>query len=162
MFERVETPLESKELYDMLLMQMDSLMIDTTNDVTRLSQAAALLHYMLEKINWVGFYLLENNQLVLGPFNGLPACTPIEMGKGVCGTVAQTKKSMVVEDVDAFPGHIACDSMSKSEIVIPILNGDKLFGVLDIDSPIKSRFTDLDESYLLQVVHILEKYLDFR
>ena len=105
-----------------------------------MSNASALLNQFLTDVNWVGFYLLKSDELVLGPFQGLPACIRIPIGKGVCGTAAQKRETIRVDDVHLFPGHIACDAASQSEIVIPIIKNDRLIGVLDIDSPIKCRF----------------------
>lgn len=122
------------------------------NRIANLANAATLLGQFLTDVNWVGFYLLdersEKKELVLGPFQGLPACVHIPLGKGVCGTSAERRETMLVPDVHAFPGHIACDAASQSEIVVPILLGDELIGVLDIDSPVKSRFDDTDQRYL--------------
>jgi L-methionine (R)-S-oxide reductase len=118
-----------------------------------------LLGSFLQDINWVGFYLYENGQLWLGPFQGLPACTQIPMGKGVCGSAAQQRKTIVVPNVHEFPGHIACDAASKSEIVIPIVVNGELYGVLDIDSPIESRFDDVDREYLEKFVYALASFL---
>ena len=115
---------------------------------TNLSQFSAIMFLHLPNINWVGFYLNENNKLFLGPFQGKPACTQIEIGRGVCGTSAKLQKTIRVEDVDLFDGHIACDSASRSEIVIPILHQGKLLGVLDIDSPQIARFDEEDQKGL--------------
>jgi L-methionine (R)-S-oxide reductase len=109
----------------------------------------------MKDINWVGFYLLENNKLVLGPFQGRPACTDIELGKGVCGTAAKELKTMLVPDVHEFPGHIACDERSRSEIVVPILKNGTLWGVLDLDSPLVGRFDSDDQKFLEEVVRNL-------
>nr|WP_242866828.1 GAF domain-containing protein [Abyssisolibacter fermentans] len=140
-------------------MKLTGLICEEKDWLANLSNATALLGYMLDDINWVGFYLLKNNELVLGPFQGKPACTHIQMGKGVCGTAALNRKIQIVENVQEFPGHIACDSESKSEIVIPIISGNKLIGVLDIDSPILSRFDKEDGLYLEKFVGILNKYI---
>jgi len=118
-----------------------------------------LLFQLLPEINWAGFYLYKNNELVLGPFQGKPACVRIQMGKGVCGTAAKQRKVQVVKDVNEFPGHIACDIASQSEIVIPIIHEGKLIGVLDIDSPKKNRFDNVDAEGLIEFVDILNKYL---
>ena len=120
-----------------------------------LSNLSALLKQHLPDTNWIGFYLNRNNELLLGPFQGLPACTRIPFGKGVCGTSAQTQKSLLVADVDQFPGHIACDAASKSEIVIPILKNQKVIGVLDVDSPSLNRFDEIDQVGLQKIVDIL-------
>jgi GAF domain-containing protein len=122
---------------------------------------SALIHQHLPEINWVGFYFLKNDELQLGPFQGLPACTRIKLGKGVCGTAAQKKEIIIVEDVDKFPGHIACDAASRSEIVLPIIKNGKVLGVLDIDSPAVSRFTPEDANGLTQVLEVLIEKTDF-
>jgi GAF domain-containing protein len=119
---------------------------------TTFANAAAALKHNLRDINWVGFYLMRSGELVLGPFQGLPACTRIALGKGVCGTSASKRETLVVADVDQFPGHIACDSASRSEIVIPLIQGGAVIGVLDVDSPLLSRFTDEDRKGLEHVV----------
>ncbi|MCJ7839709.1 GAF domain-containing protein [Lederbergia sp. NSJ-179] len=145
--------------YELVIKQLEALLEGEPNSMANLSNASAVLNQFLDRINWVGFYLVENNELVLGPFQGLPACVRIPIGKGVCGTAAAMKKTVVVEDVHAFPGHIACDSASQSEIVIPILKNGELYGVLDIDSPEKNRFDHVDEKYLGKFVQALERFL---
>ena len=127
--------------------------------MTNLANASALLNEKLDGINWVGFYTIKDGRLVLGPFQGKVACTIIPMGKGVCGTAAATDSTQLVPDVHKFPGHIACDSTSNSEIVIPMHRGDTVFGVLDIDSPLFSRFNENDRKGLEEFVRILEKSL---
>lgn len=120
--------------------ELDALISVDEPAVTALANAAAFIWASLDKINWAGFYLFDGEKLVLGPFMGKPACTVIAMGKGVCGTAAAKRETIVVDDVHAFPGHIACDDASQSEIVVPLIAGDRLLGVLDIDAPIQSRF----------------------
>ena len=120
-----------------------------------LANTAALLKQHLPNINWVGFYLLHNNELLLSSFQGLPACTRIALGKGVCGTAAQTLKTQLVPDVDQFPGHLVCDSASRSEIVIPMTLQGRLLGVLDIDAPILARFDSADQEGLQELVTTL-------
>lgn len=120
--------------------------------LTTLSNLSAYLNYFLDDINWVGFYLYDGEKLFLGPFQGLPACTIIHLGNGVCGSAAKELKTYLVDDVDAFPGHIACDGNSKSEIVVPIIKNGILKGVLDIDSPLPSRFNDIDKTYLEKLI----------
>ena len=127
--------------------------------MTNLANASALLNEKLDAINWVGFYTIKDGRLVLGPFQGKVACTIIPMGKGVCGTAAATDSTQLVPDVHKFPGHIACDSASNSEIVIPMHRGGAVFGVLDIDSPLFSRFDENDRIGLEEFVRILEKSL---
>ena len=147
------------EQYEMLAKQLDALLTGEQDLIANLSNASALLNQFLEQINWVGFYLLKDNELVLGPFQGLPACVRIPIGRGVCGTTVAQKQTIVVEDVHAFPGHIACDAASKSEIVIPLIKNDKVIGVLDIDSPIESRFKQEDKIGLERFVTTLLKHL---
>ena len=142
--------------YKTLNSQLKSLTDGVDNRVTNLANAAALLYNSLPDINWAGFYLLENGALVLGPFQGKPACVKIPLGRGVCGTAAKENKTLCVDDVHKFEGHIACDFASNSEIVIPLNSGGKLIGVLDIDSPVFSRFTEEDKTGLEEFVKILE------
>ena len=129
-------------------------------DITILSNAAALLWDSLEDINWAGFYLVHGGRLELGPFQGKPACTVIEIGKGVCGTAVAEDRTQLVKNVHEFPGHIACDSASNSEIVVPVHAGGKIYGVLDIDSPILARFDEEDKAGLEAFVRILESILE--
>ncbi|MEF2093645.1 GAF domain-containing protein [Bacillus sp. CFBP9009] len=145
--------------YEMVQKQLLALIEDETNRIANLSNAAALLNQFLDEINWVGFYLYEEDQLILGPFQGLPACVRIPMGKGVCGTSAATEKTLRIEDVHQFPGHIACDAASRSEIVIPLMKDGKLLGVLDIDSPITDRFDEMDQQGLEKFAEILSRHL---
>lgn len=125
--------------------------------MTNLANASALLNDSLEGINWVGFYIIKDGKLVLGPFQGKVACTIIPMGKGVCGTAAQTDSTQVVPDVHKFAGHIACDSASNSEIVVPMHRDGAVFGVLDIDSPLFDRFSEDDRQGLEKFVKTLEE-----
>ena len=145
--------------YELVQKQLLALIEDETNRIANLSNAAALLNQFLDEINWVGFYLYEEDQLILGPFQGLPACVRIPMGKGVCGTSAATEKTLRIEDVHQFPGHIACDAASRSEIVIPLMKDGKLLGVLDIDSPISDRFDEMDQQGLEKFAEILSNHL---
>ena len=145
--------------YSMLCKQLSALTEDVPHAVSNLANASALLWQALENINWAGFYLLQNDILILGPFQGKPACTVIPVGKGVCGTAVAQRKTQLVADVHAFPGHIACDSASNSEIVIPIYKEGEIFGVLDIDSPVLNRFTEEDRAGLEDFVKILEQSL---
>ena len=127
--------------------------------VSLLANASALLYEALPDLNWAGFYLMKDGKLVLGPFQGKPACTVIEVGKGVCGTAVAEDKTQLVKNVHEFPGHIACDSASNSEIVVPVHAGDTLYGVLDIDSPKFERFSEEDREGLEAFVRILESIL---
>ncbi len=140
--------------YESLLKQHKALLVGRW--LTDLANTSAFIFSELSEINWVGFYLFEDSQLVLGPFQGLPACTEIAMGKGVCGTSAARRETLIVQDVHQFPGHIACDANSESEVVIPMIRSGKLLGVLDVDSPRKSRFETTDaqffETLVLQLV----------
>ena len=143
--------------YKQLNAQLSSIISGVPYTMTNLANASALLFEKLEGISWAGFYTIKEGKLVLGPFQGKVACTIIAMGKGVCGTVAQEDRTRVVPDVNKFPGHIACDSASKSEIVIPMHRKGELFGVLDIDSPLFDRFNEEDRKGLEEFVSILEK-----
>lgn len=142
--------------YDLMCKQLESLSKGVTWDMTVLSNAAALIWDSSEYINWAGFYLMKNGRLKLGPFQGKPACTVIEVGKGVCGTAVAEDKTQLVKNVHTFPGHIACDSASNSEIVVPIHAGDSIYGVLDVDSPVLARFSKRDKEGLEAFVRILE------
>ncbi|WP_102691048.1 GAF domain-containing protein [Rummeliibacillus pycnus] len=159
MFQKTNYSGDLAARYNLLAKQLDALLEGEKDIVSNLSNASALLNQFLDTINWCGFYLLKNNELLLGPFQGLPACMHIPIGKGVCGTSAQLKETLVVEDVHAFPGHIACDSASQSEIVVPIIIDDLLYGVLDIDSPVKGRFSKEDQIGLEQFVAVLTKHI---
>ncbi|KZE44142.1 histidine kinase [Brevibacillus parabrevis] len=139
--------------------QLEALLAGESNQVANLANAAALLNQFFEEVNWVGFYLNDGNELVLGPFQGLPACVRIPFGKGVCGTAAQKLETVRVEDVHLFPGHIACDAASESEIVVPIVKDGQLLGVLDIDSPRKNRFDEIDQACLEKFVQALVRFL---
>ncbi|AVL77993.1 MULTISPECIES: GAF domain-containing protein [Staphylococcus] len=149
----------SETNYDLLQKQVSSLIEDESNMIAILSNISALLNDSLDQINWVGFYLVEDNELILGPFQGHPACVHIAIGKGVCGTAVAKDESQLVADVNAFPGHIACDANSKSEIVIPIHKDSNVIGVLDIDAPITNRFNNEDKQGLENIVAIIENQL---
>lgn len=146
--------------YKLMNSQLKSLSEGVVWDVTILSNAAALLWDSLKDINWAGFYLFRGSRLELGPFQGKPACTVIEIGKGVCGTAVAEDRTQLVKNVHEFPGHIACDSASNSEIVVPVHAGGKIYGVLDIDSPILARFDEEDKAGLEGFVRILESILE--
>ena len=150
-------PKSKAEMYDLLKRQLSALMEGETNKLPHLANMAALLNGALDEINWVGFYLMTNGDLLLGPFQGKTACIRIPVGKGVCGTAVSQNKTQVVADVHQFPGHIACDSASNSEIVIPIRANGRIAGVLDIDSPRFSRFDEQDRQGLEEMVKLLEK-----
>lgn len=146
--------------YKLMNSQLMSLSDGVGWDITILSNAAALLWDSLEDINWAGFYLVRGGRLELGPFQGKPACTVIEIGKGVCGTAVAQDRTQLVKNVHEFPGHIVCDSASNSEIVVPVHAGGKIYGVLDIDSPILARFDEEDKAGLEAFVRILESILE--
>ncbi|CAM3706742.1 GAF domain-containing protein [Parendozoicomonas haliclonae] len=147
------------DFYHELNLMADGLLSSEANPVAGMANLASLLFHTLPDINWAGFYIMRDGELVLGPFHGLPACTRIPVGKGVCGTAVAEKKVMLVEDVDAFPGHIACDSASRSEIVLPISINGQVVAVLDIDSPEPARFTSDDQKGLEVTVEHVQKHL---
>lgn len=145
--------------YTLLNQQLQSLIEDEDYYLPNLANAAALLWDSMEDLNWAGFYVMNRDSLVLGPFQGKTACIRIKMGSGVCGTAAQKDTTLVVEDVHQFPGHIACDCASNSEIVVPIHKDGTVFGVLDLDSPSIGRFQEDDRKGLEEFVSILEAHL---
>ena len=148
--------------YKSMLAQLDALVRDVPHPIADYANASALLFETMEDINWAGFYFLEGETLVLGPFQGKTACIEIPFCRGVCGTAAAENRTQLVPDVHKFPGHIACDSASESEIVVPIHSGGQIIGVLDIDSPYKSNFTRTDIEGLSRFVQILEKNCDWK
>ena len=139
-----------------LIRQIDSLIDESLPLITNLSNASAILNH-LDDINWAGFYLVKGDTLYLGPFQGDVACTVIPIGKGVCGTSLLKKETIIVDDVNEFPGHIACSALSKSEIVVPIIKNDQVVALIDIDSPIFSRFTKVEKVVLESIAKILSK-----
>ena len=143
----------------LFLSQLEALIKDESNQIANLANISAFLNQILDRINWVGFYLMENGELILGPFQGKVACVHIPVGKGVCGTSVKERKTMLVKNVHEFPGHIACDGASNSEIVVPIFKDNEVIGVLDIDSPVFERFDEEDQDFLEKVVRIIEKYV---
>ena len=143
--------------YSLLCASLQALVENIPHFTANLANASALLYHTLPDLNWAGFYLREGDTLILGPFQGRPACIEIPMGKGVCGTSAARKSTVRVEDVHTFPGHIACDSASNSEIVIPVFRGSEVVAVLDLDSPLPARFTAEDQEGLEAFVNVLEK-----
>ncbi len=147
---------QKEEAYKETLKQLKSLLMDDDNLLANLANTAALLKMNIHSISWVGFYLTEERELVLGPFQGKPACVRIQFGRGVCGKAAALKQTFVVEDVSKFPDHIACDPLSKSEIVVPILVDGRVVGVLDADSESLASFDEVDKNYLENVVALLE------
>jgi GAF domain-containing protein len=146
---------DKRRFYRELQTELEGLLEKTW--FTNLANASALLMAHLPDLNWAGFYMVNGSELVLGPFQGLPACLRIAIseGKGVCGTASARKQTMLVDDVHLFPGHIACDARSRSEIVIPMVNSERLLGVLDLDAPIVKRFDEVDQRALEQIVQVL-------
>jgi GAF domain-containing protein len=151
--------MNKESLYQSLNNQVVALIEDETNLIANLANVSALLNIALEDINWVGFYLLENDTLVLGPFQGNPACVRIPIGKGVCGTAFEKQQTLRIENVHDFEGHIACDAASNSEIVIPLIKDGQYIGVLDIDSPSLNRFDEADQAGLELIMSSLKEYL---
>lgn len=131
------------------------------DDLANICNITGIIMACVDKLNWAGFYILRDDELVLGPFQGLPACNRIAIGKGVCGTAVETGEVQLVLDVELFPGHIACDAASKSELVIPIIVEDKVYGVLDLDSPIEGRFTSLEKEYFIKLVDLLKANINW-
>lgn len=147
-------------MYDLLIKQLPHVLEGETNVITNFANFSSLLFNSMSDVNWVGFYIFTGKELLLGPFQGKPACVRLQLGKGVCGTSFAQNKTIIVQDVDKFPGHIACDADSKSEIVIPIVKNEKLYGVLDIDSPNLSRFDENDSKYLEILLNLLVEHSD--
>ena len=145
--------------YIKLIEQVKSLLDKNDNWLSSISNLTAVLKQAFDKVSWAGFYLFDGHKLYLGPFQGKLACTTIELGKGVCGTSAQKKETVIVPDVNKFPGHISCDADSKSEIVIPIIKDSKLFGVLDLDSSSYNSFNEIDKKYLEEIVEYLNQII---
>jgi len=154
-------PEKKQEMYDLLASQLAGLMEGERDPIPNLANMSALIFQALKEINWAGFYLMKDGMLVLGPFQGNPACIRIPVGRGVCGAAAKTLKTQLVPDVHLFPGHIACDAQSQSEIVIPMLKEGKLIGVLDIDSPLKNRFDQEDQQGLEKLSQMLVQACDW-
>ncbi|MDR1234659.1 MAG: GAF domain-containing protein [Mycoplasmataceae bacterium] len=136
-----------------------SLLNDEDDLISGLANVSSVINAYITNINWCGFYLIKNNKLVLGPFQGLPACTRIDIGKGVCGTAAKTKTPLIVPNVHKFPGHIACDVNSQSEVVIPLFKNSKIFGVLDIDSPKLNRFKKAEVNTFIKIAALINKFI---
>lgn len=153
--------LDRDKFYKVMITRLEGLLSSESDWLANVSNAAALLYTNLENINWAGFYFMKNGELVLGPFQGKTACTRIKPGKGVCGAAVAEMRIQLVPDVHLFPGHIACDCASSSEVVVPIIKDGTVFGALDIDSPIKNRFDELDAKYLQLFADKLNKYVDW-
>lgn len=145
--------------YDLLTGQAEAFCEDTPDEVAAMANLSSLIYYTLDRLNWAGFYRVKGEELILGPFQGKVACIRIAKGHGVCGTAWKEDRVLVVPDVHAFPGHIACDGDSQSEIVVPIHRGGEVIGVLDIDSPVLNRFDDADREGLTALVQCFERYL---
>ena len=160
MHQETNWPTDKQSLYDLMAKQLTAL-VEGCPPISALSNAAALLWEALEEINWAGFYLLKGDTLYLGPFQGKTACTVIPMGRGVCGTAAATREIQLVKDVHQFPGHIACDSASNSEIVLPLIKDGVLLGVMDIDAPVFNRFEQCDADGLNTLCNILTSTIDW-
>lgn len=159
-FQLQDIPAATKsELYDSLGSQLGHLLADESDLIANAANFSSLLYHSLPDLNWVGFYFLKEAELVLGPFQGRPACVRIAFGKGVCGTAAERRATIIVPNVHEFPGHIACDSASNSEIVVPLVKEDTLLGVLDLDSPLIGRFDDEDAHGLNDLARILLQQL---
>lgn len=158
--EEIQVSKSDSHDYGIIRAQLTALLENETDWIAGLANTSAYLNELLECINWVGFYLLKQGELVLGPFQGKVACTRIAIGKGVCGTAVKTMKTQRVSDVHAFKGHIACDSSSKSELVCPLVIGGKVIGVLDIDSPELDRFDQTDQINMEMVAKILSLFLE--
>ena len=152
--------LNKTENYKLLLKQAVALIESEPDRLANMANLASFVYHMIPDLNWVGFYLLKGEDLVLGPFNGLPACTRISMGKGVCGTAAARKQVLNIENVHLFEGHIACDSASNSEVVVPLIYQNKVIGVMDVDSPLLDRFDLGLEEFIIEIVHELLKRWD--
>ena len=153
----IDKSLSLTEQYQLLIRQLRSLLLREDNLLSNLSNLTAALKQAFGKISWVGFYLFDGEKLYLGPFQGKIACTVIKLGSGVCGTSAQEKQTIIVPDVNRFPGHIVCDEDSKSEIVVPIIKDGKLFGVLDVDSASFNSFDVTDKEFLEEICNYLSK-----
>ncbi len=151
----IDQDLPKPEFYSQLAAELKALVAGEPDVIANLANAAALLFHSLSDLNWAGFYLLKNGELVVGPFQGRPACVRIAIGKGVCGTSVAKKATMLVPNVHEFPGHIACDSASNSEIVVPMIRGTEVIGVMDIDSPRLGRFDAQDQEGLEAFVRVL-------
>jgi L-methionine (R)-S-oxide reductase len=146
-------------LYKDLARDLEALLLGETDAVANAANAAAAIYHTLPALNWAGFYFLHGEELILGPFQGLPACVRIPLGRGVCGTAAAERRLILVPDVTAFPGHIACDVASRSELVVPLLRGERMIGVLDLDSPELARFDQYDQSGCEHLAGIIAAHL---
>lgn len=161
MFQPFSENISCEEKYKQALLMIEGTLMGEDNEIARLSNISSVLNYVLDEINWVGFYLADDAQktLILGPFQGLPACTRIAFGRGVCGAAAATRETQLVADVHAFADHIACDGNSESELVVPIIVNNLVYGVLDIDAPIKNRFGASEQQFIEAVCQKLSHYV---
>lgn len=150
-----------KDNYHTMLLMLKGQLQGEEDLIANLSNASSIINTMVDNINWAGFYLMKGGELVVGPFQGKPACNRIKIGKGVCGTAALEKKVQRIDNVHDFEGHIACDAASNSEIVVPIIKDNVVYGVLDIDSEEFSRFGELEEEYFVKFVEILNEYINW-
>jgi GAF domain-containing protein len=150
---------DRRDIYAGLATGLEALLANESDVIANLANAAAAIYHGLAELNWAGFYLLREGGLVLGPFQGKPACVRIPLGRGVCGTAAERRQSVLVTDVHAFPGHIACDAHSRSELVVPLLHGGTLLGVLDLDSPNLARFNAGDQAGCEMLAAIIVRHL---
>jgi len=156
----IKTREDAQDNYEALFSAIRAHLEDENDLIANLANISAFIYHSLEGLNWAGFYIMRDEALVLGPFIGKPACTRIALDKGVCGAAATQRKILVVPDVHQFPGHIACDGDTNSEIVLPLYKNGEVFGVLDIDSPLLNRFTDIDEEYLTKIAECISGDLD--
>lgn len=150
---------DKRRVYRDLVQAVAGLLSGETDGIANAANAVAAIFHTLPELNWAGFYFLHRQELVLGPFQGLPACVRIPLGRGVCGTAAAELRSILVPDVEAFPGHIACDTASRSELVVPLLHNDRLLGVLDLDSPRLARFDMIDQEGCEALASVIAPYL---
>lgn len=153
--------MNTEEKYKYMLIMLEGQLSSEKDTLANLSNASAIIKVVIDRLNWAGFYFMREGELVLGTFQGLPACNRIKVGNGVCGTAVATKNTQLIPNVHEFPGHIACDGASNSELVIPIIKNDVVYGVLDLDSPELNRFTELEKKYLEAFVDKLNKYIDW-
>jgi len=161
-FQMAKQEASKDEQYSSLKSQLRSLLADERDFIANAANLSSLVYHSLPDLNWAGFYLYRDGELVLGPFQGRPACVRIALGMGVCGTAARERETLIVDNVHDFPGHIACDMASNSEIVVPILKNDELIGVLDLDSPSLARFDDEDAQGLNDLVNIFVESTNLR
>jgi len=150
----------TSENYDIMLKVAEQILADEKDVCANLANISAVINNYMDKLNWVGFYLMKDGELVLGPFQGKPACVRIKVGQGVCGTTAARREVIVIDNVHDFEGHIACDSASNSEIVLPIYQRGEVYGVLDVDSPEFARFGELEQEVLTKIAAKLSAFLD--